>query len=266
MAAELSPPPEVVCAALAKTFEGGTEAVQGFDLAFAAGQTTALVGPSGSGKSTILRMVAGLELPSGGRIEIGGAPPAATLKRAGLSVAFQDPSLLPWRSVRGNIELALGLARRRVDQAEIDQLIALVGLAGFADVRPAELSGGMRQRAAIARALATQPGLLLLDEPFGAVDELTRRQLAQELPRIWEARGTTTILVTHSVSEAVLLSDRVVVLSPRPARIVADIEIDLPRPRHHGAGRTKRALDLIDAVFSALADGMAGGHPQLAAQ
>jgi NitT/TauT family transport system ATP-binding protein len=169
-----------------------------------------------------VRMIAGLEPPSAGTIEIGGAPPAETRRRAGLSVAFQDPSLLPWRSVRGNIELAPALPGV-ASPVEIDQLIALVGLDGFADTRPAELSGGMRQRAAIARALATRPGLLLLDEPFGAVDELTRSQLAQDLPRIWEARGTTTILVTHSVSEAVCLSDRVIVLSPRPAEIVDDI-------------------------------------------
>jgi NitT/TauT family transport system ATP-binding protein len=251
---------------MAKTFEGGTEAVRPIDLTFAAGRTTALVGPSGCGKSTLLRMIAGLERPSAGRIGIGGAPPADTLRRAGLSVAFQDPSLLPWRSVRGNIELALSLARRPAEPAGVDQLIALVGLDGFGDTRPAELSGGMRQRAAIARALATRPGLLLLDEPFGAVDELTRAQLAQDLPRIWEARGTTTILVTHSVSEAVLLSDRVIVLSPRPAEIVDDIAIDLPRPRPDDAGRTDAALAAIDRIFASLAKGVASPRPPLAAQ
>jgi NitT/TauT family transport system ATP-binding protein len=266
MAPDRIPPPEIVCRGLGKTFDSGTEAVRAMDLTFAAGQTTALVGPSGCGKSTLLRMVAGLEVPSAGSILIGGAPPADTLRRAGLSVAFQDPSLLPWRSVRGNIELALGLARRPVNTAAIDQLIALVGLDGFADTRPAELSGGMRQRAAMARALATKPGLLLLDEPFGAVDELTRQQLAQDLPRIWEAKGTTTVLVTHSVSEAVLLSDRVIVLSPRPAEIVADIGIALPRPRSTAMGRSDAAVDLIDQVFAALSEGMAARQRPLAAQ
>ncbi|ABD53224.1 ABC transporter ATP-binding protein [Jannaschia sp. CCS1] len=255
---------EVICKALAKTYRGGVEAVRPLDLTLASGQTTALVGPSGCGKSTVLRMIAGLEDPSGGEITIGGAPPADTLRKAGLSVAFQDPSLLPWRSVRGNIELALTLARRPVDAVEVDQLIHLVGLDGFADTRPAELSGGMRQRAAMARALATQPGLLLLDEPFGAVDELTRQQLANDLPGIWEARGTTTVLVTHSVSEAVLLSDRVVVLSPRPARIVADIAIDLPRPRRSEITRTPAFTDLVEAVFAALSEGMAETMPKAA--
>jgi NitT/TauT family transport system ATP-binding protein len=263
---DTTPPPKVVCTALAKTFDGGTEAVRPIDLTFAAGRTTALVGPSGCGKSTLLRMIAGLEPPSAGTIEIGGAPPAETRRRAGLSMAFQDPSLLPWRSVRGNIELALRLARCRVAQSEIDQLIALVGLDGFADTRPAELSGGMRQRAAMARALATRPGLLLLDEPFGAVDELTRSQLAQDLPRIWEARGTTTILVTHSVSEAVCLSDRVIVLSARPAEIVDDIRIDLDRPRLETTARSDAAALLIDRVFAALASGMAAARPPVAAQ
>lgn len=266
MARDLTPPPEVVCTGVAKTFDGGTVAVEPLDLTCSAAHTTALVGPSGCGKSTLLRMVAGLETPSAGNISIGGAPVADTLKHAGLSVAFQDPSLLPWRSVRGNIELALSLARRPIDAAEIDQLIALVGLDGFAEARPAELSGGMRQRAAIARALSTKPGLLLLDEPFGAVDELTRRQLAQDLPRLWEARGTTTLLVTHSVSEAVLLSDRVIVLSPRPAQIVANIEIDLPRPRSPEVGRSAAAARLIETVFESLNRGMAMRQSQLAAQ
>ncbi|WP_224825639.1 ABC transporter ATP-binding protein [Cognatishimia sp. MH4019] len=266
MAPDRTPPPEVICTGLAKVFDSGTEAVQSLDLTFAAGQTTALVGPSGCGKSTVLRMIAGLETPSSGEVQIDGAPPAETLRKAGLSVAFQDPSLLPWRSVRGNIELALSLARRPIDASAIDQLIALVGLDGFGDTRPAALSGGMRQRAAIARALATKPGLLLLDEPFGAVDELTRQQLAQDLPRIWEAQGTTTVLVTHSVSEAVLLSDRVIVLSPRPAKIVADIDIALPRPRMAEMVRETAATDLIEQVFTALSDGMAAADRPLAAQ
>jgi NitT/TauT family transport system ATP-binding protein len=270
MEADPTRPPEVVCTGVGKTFGdtagAGTEAVRPLDLTFAGGRTTALVGPSGCGKSTLLRMVAGLETPSAGTISIGGEPPAHTLKRAGLSVAFQDPSLLPWRSVRGNIELALGLARRPLDSDAVDQLIALVGLDGFSETRPAELSGGMRQRAAIARALSTEPRLLLLDEPFGAVDELTRQQLAHDLPRIWEARGTTTILVTHSVGEAVLLSDRVVVLSPRPAEIVADIAVRIERPRAQEVTRTAEFAALTDEVFAALSRGMAMRQTPLAAQ
>ncbi len=266
MAPDPQSPPGVICLGLGKTFAGGIAAVQPVDLTFAAGETTALVGPSGCGKSTLLRMIAGLEAPTAGRIEIDGHPPAETLRQAGLSVAFQDPSLLPWRSVRGNIELALGLARRPVKPGEIDELIALVGLEGFAETRPAELSGGMRQRAAIARALATRPRLLLLDEPFGAVDELTRRQLAQDLPRIWEARGTTTILVTHSVSEAVMLSDRILVLSPRPAMVVSDVAVDLPRPREPEAARSPRFAEIVEAVHGALSKSMALHRPPFAAQ
>jgi NitT/TauT family transport system ATP-binding protein len=266
MVPDMARPPAVGCFGVAKTFDGGIAAVRPFDLVFEAGRTTALVGPSGCGKSTLLRMIAGLETPSAGRIEIGGAPPSETLRAAGLSIAFQDPSLLPWRTVRGNIELALRLARRPVDRAAVDQLVALVGLDGFADTRPAALSGGMRQRAAIARALATGPRLLLLDEPFGAVDELTRHQLAQDLPRIWEARGTTTILVTHSVSEAVLLSDRIIVLSPRPAEIVEDIAVDLARPRDPEIARHTAFAAIADRVSEALSRGMAASRPPLAAQ
>jgi NitT/TauT family transport system ATP-binding protein len=181
-------------------------------------------------------------------------------------VAFQDPSLLPWRTVRGNVALALTLARKPADPAAVDRLIALVGLEGYGDARPAELSGGMRQRAAMARALVTEPGLLLLDEPFGAVDALTRAQLAQDLPRLWEARGTTTLLVTHSVPEAVMLADRVVVLSPRPARVVAEIAVPLARPRLAGIARSEPFAALVDAVHEALARGAAEAAVPLAAQ
>lgn len=255
---------EVVCRSVAKTYESGVEAVRPLDLSFAAGQTTALVGPSGCGKSTLLRMIAGLEEPSQGEILIDNDAPSEMLRKAGLSIAFQDPSLLPWRTVRKNIELALSLARRPKNASDIEQLIHLVGLDGFADTRPAQLSGGMRQRAAIARALATKPELLLLDEPFGAVDELTRKQLAQDLPGIWEASGTTTILVTHSVSEAVMLSDRIVVLSSRPAHIMADIPIDLERPRKPEVARSSDFVDLTETVFAALSDGMADSLPKAA--
>lgn len=265
MAAEPGPP-ELRCAGLAKTFPGGVEAVRPLTTVFEAGRTTALVGPSGCGKSTILRMIAGLEPPTAGQVTIGGAPPAEILRRAGLAIAFQDASLLPWRTVRGNINLALHLARKPADPAAVDQVIRLVGLDGFAETRPAALSGGMRQRAAIARCLVTGPELLLLDEPFGAVDELTRRQLAEDLPRIWEARGTTTLLVTHSVTEAILLADRVLVFSPRPAEVVADIPVELPHPRSDAMTADAAFLDLARAVSDALARSSATGPNGLAAQ
>lgn len=245
---DLPPPPEVRLRGVARTFGTGAGAVQAVaptDLTFAAGATTALVGPSGCGKSTILRMVAGLDAPTEGAIRIGAETPDAVRARGQMAVAFQDPSLLPWRTVAGNVALARHLARLPPDPDAVARLIAMVGLKGFEDRRPAELSGGMRQRAAIARCLVTDPRMLLLDEPFGAVDELTRRRLNVELPPLWAARGTTTLLVTHSVTEAVLLSDRIVVLSARPARVVADIPVPLSRPRR---------ADLIDtAAFRALA-------------
>ncbi|MFP4044118.1 MAG: ABC transporter ATP-binding protein [Rhodosalinus sp.] len=263
-------PPGIVCAGLAKRFDGpgvGLPAVAPLTLRFAAGETTALVGPSGCGKSTLLRLIAGLETPSEGAVRIGTETPAEVRARAGLAVGFQDPSLLPWRTVRGNVALALKLARRRADPVAIDRLLALVGLDGFGDTRPGALSGGMRQRAAIARCLVTRPELLLLDEPFGAVDELTRRQLAHDLPGLWEARGTTTLFVTHSVTEAVLIADRVIVLSPRPATVVADIPVTLERPRAEGVELTPAFADLAEAVSAALARGVAESGPKgLAAQ
>ncbi len=207
MPAEAAPPTgrapagrAVRCAGVVKVFTGGGETIRAvgpIDATFAAGRTTALVGPSGCGKSTLLRMVAGLEAPTDGTIVIGDETPRQLGRRAGLAMAFQDASLLPWRSVRGNVALARTLARQDADPARVDALIDLVGLAGFGDRYPVELSGGMRQRAAIARCLVGAPELLLLDEPFGAVDELTRRRLGRDLPALWA--GMTALLVTHSV-------------------------------------------------------------------
>ena len=255
------PPPEIVCEGLSKTFGRGgrqIEALRPLSLRFAAGRTTALLGPSGCGKSTLLRLVAGLEVPSGGSVRIGDETPAEVRARAGLAVAFQEASLLPWRTVSGNLGLALTLARRQADPAAVQRLLSLVGLDGFEGRRPAELSGGMRQRAAIARCLLTEPHLLLLDEPFGSVDEQTRLRLNLDLPRLWEARGTTTLLVTHSVSEAVLLADRIVVLSPRPGQVVADIAVPLPRPRSAALLRSAAFRDLADEVSAVLADAAPG--------
>ena len=251
------PPPEVVCRGLSKTFgdgPGAVEAVAPTDVTFAASTTTALVGPSGCGKSTILRIVAGLDAPTGGSVRIAGDSPRTVRRRGALSVAFQDPSLLPWRTVRSNVALARDLAQQRPDPEGVDELIRRVGLRGFEDTRPAELSGGMRQRAAIARCLVTRPRLLLLDEPFGAVDELTRQRLNLELPRLWEKRGATTILVTHSVSEAVLLSDRILVLSARPARVVADLEVPFERPRRGDMIESAAFRALANTVSAALFD------------
>ncbi|WCR11253.1 ABC transporter ATP-binding protein [Paracoccus stylophorae] len=254
----------ITCTGLGKVFDGGVRAVAPIDVTFAAGATTALVGPSGCGKSTLLRLVAGLEDPTEGEVRIDGRTPAAQRAQGAISVAFQDPSLLPWLTVRANVALARKLARQPPDPAQVEDLIGLVGLSGSEETRPAALSGGMRQRAAIARALVTGPQILLLDEPFGAVDELTRRQLARDLPPLWEPRGTTTLLVTHSLHEAVTLADRILVLSPRPARIVADIAVPLPRPRDARLTDSAEFRALVARASQALAQGDADNAPMAA--
>lgn len=244
--------PEVVCTKVGKTFPTAAEplpVLEPLDLALATGSVTALVGPSGCGKSTLLRIIAGLEQPDpGGSVRIGGDEPLAVRRRGELAIAFQDASLLPWRTVTGNVALAQRLAGQPVDHARISGLLETVGLAGFEKARPAQLSGGMRQRAAIARCLVTEPRLLLLDEPFGAVDELTRRRLNIELPPLWSGTTTTTLLVTHSIPEAVLLADRVLVMSARPGTIVADLTIDLARPRRMEQLHSARFTELVDRI------------------
>lgn len=188
-----------------------------------------LLGPSGSGKSTLLRVLAGLLPPTGGEVLFSGG----TNRRPRISLVFQDANLMPWRTALENITLPLTLQNVPAPEAEARarELIELVGLQGFEDSWPGDLSGGMAQRVAIARALIQQPDLLLLDEPFGALDALTRERMGTELLQIWQARRQTVFMVTHSISEALLLSDRVLVLTPRPGRIGLDLTVDLPRPR-----------------------------------
>ncbi len=192
---------------------------------------TCLVGPSGCGKSTLLRILAGLIQPESGSVSLNGSTLDSPRRKIGL--VFQDATLMPWRTVIQNIMLPLeftGLSRQE-QRRRADSMLALLGLSEFANVYPSALSGGMAQRLAIGRALIYDPEVLLLDEPFGALDALTREYVSEELLRIWSQHKKTVLMVTHSIQEAILLSDRVLVMSPRPGRIVKDVTIDLPRPR-----------------------------------
>ncbi|MBV9521737.1 MAG: ABC transporter ATP-binding protein [Alphaproteobacteria bacterium] len=212
-----------------KTYRSGVAALDGIDLEIAAGGFLSLLGPSGCGKSTLLRIIAGLaEASAGERRWTGDAP-----SRGAIGFVFQEPTLMPWATVESNIFLPLRLAgiSRKAAAPRIADAIAAVGLEGFAAAYPRELSGGMRMRVSIARAFVTRPRLLLLDEPFAALDEITRLKLNEDLLRLWQSEGWTVVFVTHSVFESVFLSQRIIVMTNRPGRIAGDFAIDLPYPR-----------------------------------
>jgi NitT/TauT family transport system ATP-binding protein len=222
------------------------------DLRIGDGEFVALIGASGCGKSTVLRLLAGLDEPTTGQVQINGLPPRDLQNQHALGIAFQEHALLPWRSVAGNLRLPFEIAGLEATQERIGELIALAGLKGFEHARPAELSGGMRQRVAIARALALQPKLLLLDEPFGALDAVTRHRMNLELERIWLESRPTTLLVTHSVEEAVFLADRVVVLTERPGRVRVDTPVPFARPRAASLMRSAEFHRLVDDLTANL--------------
>merc|ERR1711969_25507 len=228
-------------------------------LGIAQGEFVSLIGPSGCGKSTLLRVLGDLLTPTQGTVSIKGRTPRAERLDRRIGFVFQEAALLEWRSVLDNIALPLELrgASRRDREARARALIELVGLTGFEAAWPRQLSGGMRQRAAIARALSTEPDLLLLDEPFGALDQITRDRLNMELARIHEVTGVSVVLVTHSIREAVLLSDRIVVMTPRPGRIERILDDPLPRPRSLGTRLLPAYEDLVRAGSRELEKGYA---------
>jgi NitT/TauT family transport system ATP-binding protein len=234
-----------------KTFpQGNVTALQEIDLEVAPGEFVSLIGPSGCGKSTLLRVIGDLIEPTHGTVTVNGKPARQARNDGDYGIVFQDAVLFDWRTVAKNIALPLEMLgwERGRRKTRVEEMLGLVELGGFAEHHPWQLSGGMQQRVAIARALAFEPALLLMDEPFGALDEMTRERLNLELLDIWQKTGNTVVFVTHSISEAVFLSTRVVVMSPRPGRLAGVVPIDLPYPRGVETREDPRFFELVTEV------------------
>jgi NitT/TauT family transport system ATP-binding protein len=234
-----------------------TTALQGIDLEIRRGEFVSLIGPSGCGKSTLLRVIGDLIEPTSGTVRVNGKPADQARRDRDYGMVFQAPVLFDWRTVEENVMLPLELMGqpRAQRDARAREMLELVELGEFTRHHPYQLSGGMQQRVAIARALAFEPSILLMDEPFGALDEMTRERMNQEVLRIWEQTGITVVFVTHSIPEAVFLSSRVVVMSARPGRITEVIDVDLPRPRVFETREQRRYFELVTAVREALRRG-----------
>ena len=243
---------------VSKEFDRGhVQALTGIDLDIQPGEFISLIGPSGCGKSTLLRIVGDLIQPSAGEVVVNGKSAHQARVDRDYGIVFRDAGLFDWRTVEKNISLPLEMMRwdRRRRAERVRELVDLVELKGFESHHPWQLSGGMQQRVAIARALSFSPPLLLMDEPFGALDEMTRERLNIELLRIWDALGSTIVFVTHSISEAVFLSTRVVVMSPRPGRITGIVDVDLPQPRTAETREQPRFFELVADVRHRLRGG-----------
>jgi NitT/TauT family transport system ATP-binding protein len=253
-----TPGPAVRLQTVGMTFHlpggGSTTAVENIDLTVAPGEFVSLIGPSGCGKSTLLRIVADLIRPTSGLAQVNGKSAHQARLDRDYGMVFQAPVLFDWRTVEANVRLPLEILGTEAGERErrVQEMLELVELSGFMRHYPHQLSGGMQQRVAIARALSLQPALLLMDEPFGALDEMTRERLNAEVLRIWSQTGTTIIFVTHSIPEAVFLSTRVVVMSPRPGRVTNVVTIDLPQPRNEQTRETERYFELVTEVRESL--------------